>query len=127
MANAIVGMAAECLRDPRRTSVWSDRLGKYVCADTDDGREALLLQNQLALRAHPSLSPEFKLVVKIAMIGTLFTLCLCIVLTFLAGREPHPLLEKVIMGFFDIVKIGIGAIAGLLGGRKLSGDKAAVA
>jgi hypothetical protein len=28
------------------------------------------------------------------------------------------------MGFFDIVKIGIGAVGGLLGGRKLAGAAA---
>jgi hypothetical protein len=127
MANAIAQMVAECLHETKRTSVWSERLEKYVCADTEEGRQALADQAGHVSVGHPTLSSEFKSVASIALIGTIFTLCLCVVLTFLAGREPHPLLEKVIMGCFDIVKIGIGAVAGLFAGRKLGGDKIAAA
>ncbi|MGI0024879.1 MAG: hypothetical protein ACREA4_07015 [Nitrososphaera sp.] len=47
---------------------------------------------------------------------------LCLVLTLLAGKEPPPLFEKVIMGFFDRAKIGFGTVVGLLGGRKLQAE-----
>jgi len=56
-----------------------------------------------------------------AAIGTLFFVVLCLVLTLIAGKEPPPLFEKVILGFFDLAKIGFGAVVGLLGGKKLQG------
>jgi hypothetical protein len=65
------------------------------------------------------INPQFKLVFLTAVIGTLLFIVLCLVLSLLAGKQPPPLFEKVIMGFFDLAKIGFGAVAGLLGGKKL--------
>lgn len=59
------------------------------------------------------------------MLGTLGFAILYVVLTFLAGKEPPPLFEKIIMGFFDLAKIGFGAVVGLPGGKKLQGDAGA--
>ena len=53
--------------------------------------------------------------------GTLLFAVLCIILTFAIGKEPKPLFEKVVMGMFDLVKIGFGALVGLLGGKTLQG------
>jgi hypothetical protein len=64
----------------------------------------------------------FKIVFLTAAIGTLFFITLCLVLVLIAGKEAPPLFEKVIMGFFDLAKIGFGSVVGLLGGRKLQAE-----
>ena len=44
-------VAAECFRNPRKRSVWSAELGRYVCPESDDGKAALA-------RLETSLSPQ---------------------------------------------------------------------
>jgi hypothetical protein len=56
------------------------------------------------------------------MAGTVLLIVLCLVLSLIAGREPPPLFEKITLGFLDMVKIGFGALVGLLGSKKLQGD-----
>jgi hypothetical protein len=86
---------------------------------TTEGKEALAEPNLVEAARHPPISGEFKLVFLTAAVGTGVFVVLCLVLVLLAGREPAPLLEKVIMGFFDMAKIGFGAVVGLLGGKRL--------
>jgi hypothetical protein len=52
---------------------------------------------------------------------TVVFLALCVVLTLAAGKQPPPLYEKIVMGLFDLVKIGAGTFLGLLGGKRLQG------
>lgn len=122
-------MAAECLEHPRRKSLWIPSIGKYVCPES---AEALASAERVVEReqehgspakVNPPLNPQFKLVFLTAALGTLGFAVLCVTLTLLAGREPPPLFEKVIMGFFDLAKIGFGAVVGLLGGKKLDGGE----
>ncbi|HYK00285.1 MAG TPA: hypothetical protein VE974_00925 [Thermoanaerobaculia bacterium] len=117
MSASMINIAAECLKTGR-TSVWSIHLGKYVCSDSEEGREALRDQQEVAAHAH-AINPQFKLVFLTAAGGTVLFVLLCLVLSLLAGKEPPPLFEKIIMGFFDMAKIGFGAMVGLLGGKKL--------
>jgi hypothetical protein len=117
-------IAAECVKNPRRRSVWVPALGKYVCPDSEEGRRALALEIKASFAEegrHPPIDKQFKLVFLTAASGTLLFIVLCLVLTLLAGKEPPPLFEKVIMGFFDLAKIGFGAVVGLLGGKQLRG------
>ena len=122
MTANVIAIAAECFKDPGRTSIWSPKLNKYVCLDSAEGQETL---SELT-RAHLTLSsstiaPQFKWVFMTAVGGTLLFIVLCLVLSLIAGKQPPPLFEKVILGFFDMAKIGFGALVGLLGGKKLQG------
>jgi hypothetical protein len=122
MIKQMVATAVECTKNPGRHSIWSEKLKKYVCLDSDDGKDALAeLAEQLSTGGmkHPPINSQFKLVFLTAAIGTLIFVVLCLALTLLAGKEPPPLFEKVIMGFFDLAKIGFGAVVGLLGGKSL--------
>jgi hypothetical protein len=71
------------------------------------------------VKEFPSINPKFKLIFLTAAGGTLLFAFICLSLTLIAGREPHPLFEKVVMGFFDLAKIGFGTVVGLLGGQTL--------
>jgi hypothetical protein len=117
--------AVECFRTPGRRSVWSSELRRYVCPDSEEGKRLTAREKQTIhedILKHPPLNKMFKLVFLTAAIGTLFFITLCLVLTLLAGKEPPPLFEKMVMGFFDLAKIGFGSVVGLLGGRKLQAE-----
>jgi hypothetical protein len=115
-------IANECIVKPRTESVWSGRLRKYVCEDSDEGRLAVARQSRQSHTQHPPISPTFKFVFRWSFVGTLLFVGLCIVLSLVAGREPPPLFEKVIMATFDLAKIGFGAIVGLLGAKYVDGE-----
>jgi hypothetical protein len=66
-----------------------------------------------------SISPQFKLVFLTAACGTLLFAVLCVVLTILAKKELPGVEEKLVNGFFDLAKIGFGAVVGLLGGQRM--------
>jgi hypothetical protein len=121
MLKDMAQIAGECLRTPRHESVWNPQLERYVCPELDEG--AISTQGPPAdstlVKQHSPLGAEFKLVFLTAFVGTLLFAAFCLVLTLLAGEEPRPLLEKTISGFFDLAKIGFGAIVGLLGGKSI--------
>ena len=125
MIKEMAQIAVECMKHPSRRSVWSPELGRYVCPDSEEGKVLVSEDRQaisIASTGHPTINPEFKLVFLVAASGTLIFVVLCLVLTLIAGKEPPPLFEKVIMGFFDLTKIGFGAVVGLLGGKKLQAE-----
>jgi hypothetical protein len=124
MFKEMANIAAECVKSPTRRSVWSAPLAKYVCVDTLEGKETLAHMSVREAAVHPPIDPQFKLVFVTAISGTVTFIVLCLVLSLLAGKEPPPLFEKIILGFFDMAKIGFGAIVGLLGGKKLAGEDA---
>jgi hypothetical protein len=123
MVKDATAIATECLLHPNRRSVWSPEFGRYVCVDSKEDtavKAADEYHSQVqASSAHPPLNPQFKLVFLTAAIGTLLFVLLCFGMTMAAGKTPPPLFEKVVMGFFDLAKIGFGAVVGLLGGKML--------
>ena len=116
-------IAGECIKHPSRISVWSEAEGRYVCPE----RAAAVARveaapgttNPLSTQPAASLSPTFKLVFVTAAVGTGLFLLLCISLHLITGGTPPPPMEKLIQGMFDLVKVGFGAIVGLLGGKAL--------
>jgi hypothetical protein len=127
MVKDMATTAAECVRKPRSTSIWVPELGKYVCPDSPDSEEELAAAEQALsgrelkadIAAGPTISSQFKLVFLTAAGGTLLFVLICVALTLAAGKEPHPLLEKVVMSLFDLAKIGFDAVVGLLGAKHL--------
>ena len=123
MIKEMAQIAAECFRRPAELSVWSPTLGRYVCPDEVKAITAEPApQASPVVAKHPPVNPQFKLVFLTSVIGTFIFAVLCLVLTFAVGKEPPPLFEKVIMGLFDLAKIGFGAVFGLLGGKKLQAE-----
>jgi hypothetical protein len=122
MVAEMANIAAECLKAPSKSSIWSASLGKYVSYDTPEGSEAIARLTPNEAAAHPAINPQFKMVFLTATGGTGLFVVLCLVLSLAAGKQPPPLFEKIILGFFDMAKIGFGAIVGLLGGKKLQGE-----
>ena len=133
MIKEMARVATECIKHPDRPSIWLPAEGRYVCPDTEEAR---LYAQQLATvqreQAPPDRSPpprrlnaEFKLVFVAAFGGTLLFTILCIALTMYAGKEPHPAMERLVSGMFDLVKIGFGAVVGLLGAKSLQGKEEA--
>src|ERR1051325_2068254 len=122
MTANVIAIAAECFKDPVPTSIWSPKLNKYVCLDSAEGQETLseLTRAHLTLSSS-TISPQFKWVFMTAVGGTLLFIVLCLVLSLIAGKQPPPLFEKVILGFFDMAKIGFGALVGMLCGKELQG------
>jgi hypothetical protein len=122
----LAAMVAECVKNPGKQSVWSADLGKYVCLEgTQEATPALEVSAPKVRRRgaeNPPLSPQFKLVFLTAAGGTFLFVLICLGMTLVAGKNPPPLFEKVIMGFFDLAKIGFGAAVGLLGGQKLQAE-----
>lgn len=124
IARDLAQMAAECVRTPGQASIWSPELGEYVCPASEKGRVLLQSDRPPVLHEepqHPTIGPQFKLVFLTSVTLTFLFLILCVVLTLVAGKEPPPLYEKVVMGLFDLVKIGAGKFLGLLGGKRLQG------
>jgi hypothetical protein len=116
----VLDTALECIRTPGHRSVWSERLGKYVC-DTEPDFQATIAEPESvkAKSAHPPISDAFKLVFLTAAGGTLLFVIICVVTTIAAGKDPPPLLDKTVTSLFDLAKIGFGVIVGLLGAQHI--------
>jgi hypothetical protein len=119
----MAAVAAECIKKPTRRSVWSAKLGRYVCSDELEHDEAIVAAS--ATKASPPpLNPAFKLVFLTAAGGTALFVFICIAIHLVVGGEMPTPLAKLVDGLFDLAKIGFGAIAGLLGGVTLKADNA---
>jgi len=126
----MASIAIDCIKHPDKHSVWSPELRRYICPDSEEGK-ALLVEarsrpvsdkKRREAARHLPINPQFKLVFLTAAAGTLLFAILCVTLTFIIGKEPKPLFEKIVTSMFDLTKIGFGAIVGLLGGKSLHGQ-----
>lgn len=117
-------VAAECIKEPGRTSVWSKAEGKYVCSKDPEYKKAIAEQSADVSVAHPPINPAFKLVFLTAAGGTLLFVLICVATHALTGGEMPTATAKLIDGLLDMAKIGFGAVAGLLGGQTLRGETA---
>jgi hypothetical protein len=114
--------AIECARTPGRISIWSDRLGKYVCRSDPDYQRAVAERASAGKAPRPSTSAAFKLVFLTAAGGTLLFVGICVATMIIAGGNPQPLAYEIIRGLFALAQIGFGAIVGLLGGQQLQAE-----
>ena len=118
LAHEMLDTAIECARTPGYISIWSERLGRYVCKRDPEFQRTMVEQSD-AKTARPPISAAFKLVFLSAAGGTLLFIVICVVTTIWARKDPPPLLEKTITSLFDLAKIGFGAVVGLLGGQHI--------
>ena len=131
MLGQMIEVASECIKHPKRQSVWSYELGRYICPDDPEDAKAVAEAKREAPKTSTRKSAKtpiyapFKMVFLTAAGGTLLFLVICIVLTFAAGKEPPPLYEKAMMSFFDLAKVGFGAIVGLLGAQSMGNQEGA--
>jgi len=112
-------VAAECLRKPKHASVWDQGSQQYV--SSDDPRFLTIKRDDPAAAFAP-INAGFKLVFHGVVGATMFFMAACIVLTLIARKEMPDLISELHSGLLDLVKIGFGAVVGLLGGQRLQGS-----
>lgn len=114
-------VATECLKHPREPSVWSTALGKYVVpsAIPSGAADSGTVGSAGDLVSSRRIDSSFKLILLTSAAGTLIFTALCVGLHLVTSGEPPPAMEKLISGMFDLVKIGFGAIVGLLGSKAI--------
>jgi hypothetical protein len=118
MLGKMSAIAAECIRRPGYTSVWSKAAGKYVCSRDVEFQAAV--REELADRAaHPPISSAFKLVFLTAAAGTLIFVLICVGLHAWLGEKMPAATVKLVDGLIGMAQIGFGAVVGLLGGQVL--------
>jgi hypothetical protein len=118
MMREMAAVAAECITKPGRRSVWSHERGAYVCEYDPEYNNAATQQAIAPSGAQP-LSPAFKLIFTTAAGGTLFFFLVCIGVHLALGKDMSDPLKLIIDKTFDLVKIGFGAVVGLLGSKAL--------
>jgi hypothetical protein len=124
MISEMANIAAECVKNPTRTSILVPGLGRYVCPDSREGQRVLA---EIQRTPEPSsgplqssrIDPQFKLVFITAAAGTLLFVAICVGLHVYTDGQPPAALAKLIDGLLDMAKIGFGAAVGLLGAKAL--------
>jgi hypothetical protein len=61
----MTNIAAECIKNPGKKSVWSPQQRKYICPERGRRKHAAAVSPQLSVdetAEHPPISPQFKLV-----------------------------------------------------------------
>jgi hypothetical protein len=114
-------IAAECIKMPGQTSVWSKAAAKYVCAKDAEYERAVAEHTPTIAAAHPPINPAFKLVFLTSVGGTVLFIAICAAIHWATGGAVPPTTQKFVDGLFSMAQIGFGAIVGLLGGQVLRG------
>lgn len=125
MIGTMKDVAVECLKHPSRSSVWEPRSRRYLCPRSEEFARTVQLISAETPRvvrdsSRPPIDPRFKLIFLTSAVGTLLFMGICVALHLLTDGQPPPAMGKFIDGLFDLVKIGFGAVVGLLGGKALS-------
>lgn len=125
MIRAMKDIAVECFKHPGRSSVWAPHEGEYLCLDSEElasarRQEALGPGPRASEIRRPPIDRKFKLIFVTAAVGTLLFTIICVSLHLITDGEPPPAMGKLIDGMFDLVKIGFGAVVGLLGGQAMA-------
>jgi hypothetical protein len=121
MIKAMASVAAECIKMPGRTSVWSKSAGKYVCAKDPEYKQAVAEHTPDVAAVHPPINPAFKLVFLTSFGGTILFIAICLAVHAATGGTMPTATQKLVDGLFSMAQIGFGAIVGLLGGQTLRG------
>src|SRR4051795_6962499 len=116
MLKEMARIATECVKSPKMVSVWVPEAGRYVCGVSAAEIPSAITHTTGKPRA---LEPRFKVVFIGAAAGTVFFTTLCVTVTLLAGKNEPALVERIVMSFADLAKIGFGAIVGMLGGKAI--------
>lgn len=129
MIEAMKDLAVACFKNPGRSLVWVSQQGKYLCPDSEEfslarGQQGVEAEPGVAEAQRPPIDSKFSLIFVTAAVGTLLFTVLCVSLHLITDGEPPPAMGKLIDGMFDLVKIGFGALVGLLGGPFLSRGQA---
>ena len=110
------GVARECFRRPRVTSLLASSESRYVCPEeAEEFARAENLQGER--RAAHRIDPKFKMVFLATVGGTLLFTCICVALRLGAGSSLSSADDELFGVMLTMVKIGFGAIVGLLGGE----------
>src|SRR4051794_40113959 len=109
----MAAVAAECARSPSRPSIWSERLGRYVCSNNPEFERAVAEQRNATVADQVPINSAFKLVLLASALGTALFGVICVATTLLAGKDPPPLTVEVVRWLGDLAKIGFGAITGM--------------
>jgi len=126
MIGAMKDVAVECFKRPGRSAVWVPQRGQYLCPDSEEfaaaqREQSLATGSDTGTAARrPTLDRKFKLIFVTASVGTLLFTMLCVSLHLITDGAPPPAMGKLIDGRFDLVKIGFGAVVGLLGGQAMA-------
>jgi hypothetical protein len=116
---AMAETAVECARTPGYLSIWSPSLGRYVCQRDPEYPKAKSENGIIGSVDRPTISAAFKLVFLTAAGGTLLFVVICVLLTVIVRNSEPNLIKELNDALLDPVKVGFGAVVGLLGGQNL--------
>ena len=119
MVSKMAQVAAECIRIPGQTSVWSKAAGKYVCSNDPGYKQALAQQTAEVVAAHPPINSMFKIVFLTVAIGTLVSFLGCALMAYVTGEKPHDMQVALFRALLNAGSTGVGGVMGLLGGQTL--------
>jgi hypothetical protein len=112
--------AAECLKNPGRSSYWLEAEGRYICPEGNELHRANTASpGHVAALQSKELDPKFKLVFLTAAAGTFLFTLICVAIHLLTNGELPQARKELSDGILTMAKIGFGAIVGLLGGKVL--------
>lgn len=116
--HSIGKVATECIKHPGQPSLWHKAHKRYVRPDEPGAyAEAERLHESSDSSPSPRLDPRFKLVFLTTVAGTILFTIICVGLHLATTGEPPPARKEFIESMLTMVKIGFGAVVGLLGAK----------